>query len=127
MAIVVDTNGMTTTGQALTGKLRSYFSVGPRTRRYRKGTDLHAEMVEAINMAAQYPDYYAEQTQATFTVGFAAAQGYIKHILGYRAAPTVTGRVNNMTAYQFAAFLGQMVDAGITNNGEAERYLQEVA
>ncbi len=41
-------------GRALTEQLRRYFSIGPRTRRYRGGTDLHNDMAEAVCLAAQY-------------------------------------------------------------------------
>jgi hypothetical protein len=115
-----------TAGQNLTAALRRYFSVGPRTRRYRKGTDLHAEMIEGICLAAQYPGYYAEGTQAALHAGFGTALAYDKHVRGYRISGTLAQRINEMTAYQFAALLGQMVDAGVETTGAGERFFSEM-
>ena len=91
---------MTTTqteGQALASALRRYFSVGPRTRRYRTRDgyrqDLHREMVEALMYAAQYPGYYSEATQAALRPGFGAALSYDKHVNGYRIDGTVRQRI----------------------------------
>lgn len=116
-----------TAGQELTAALRRYFSLGTRTRRYRKGTDLHAEMAEAIMYAAQYPGYYTERTQKALAEGFGAALAYEKHVLGYRISGTLAQRISGMSAWQFAALLGQMVDAGVKNTGAGERFFSEMA
>lgn len=123
---------MTTTqtaGQDLTATLRRYFSLGTRTRRYRKspyGTwkqDLHAEMIEAITNAAQYgPGFYAQATQDALRAGFGTALAYDKHVKGYRISGTLAQRINDMTPWQFAAMLGQMVDAGVETTGAGERF-----
>jgi hypothetical protein len=115
-----------TPGQKLTAALRRYFSVGPRTRRYRKGTDLHAGMIEAIQYAAVYPGYYCQATQDALTAGFGAALAYEKHVQGYRISGTLAHRINSMTAWQFAALLGQMVDAGVENTGAGERFFSDM-
>lgn len=112
-----------TPGTALTDELRRYFSVGPRTRRYRKSTDLHTEMIQAIATAAQYPGYYHESLQTALRSGIGAALSYEKHVSGYRISGAKIADINALSPWQFAAFLGQMVDAGIENVGQGERFL----
>jgi hypothetical protein len=101
-----------------------YFHIGAQTRRYRKGTDLHAEIAEAVHMAATLPGYYSEATQEALRVAFSAVCGYEKHILGYRARPETCRKVAEMSPRQFLALLADMVDAGVSNQGDAERYFQ---
>ena len=123
---------MSTSGQTLTATLRRYFSLGARSRRYRKDRygcrlDLHAEMVEALCNAAQYPGFYAPATQEALHAGFGAALAYGKHISGYRVSGTLIAAINAMSPWQFAALLGQMVDAGVTCTGEGERFFLQMA
>lgn len=120
------TTTQSTAGQALTATLRRYFSLGTRTRRYRKGTDLHAEMIEAIELAAQYPGYYVERTQDALSAGFGTALAYGKHVCGYRISGTLAQRINDMSPWQFAGLLGQMVDAGVETTGAGERFFSEM-
>ena len=119
-----------TPGQALAAALRRYFSVGPRTRRYRTRDgyrrDLHREMVEALMYAAQYPGYYSEATQTALRPGFGAALSYDKHVNGYRIDGTVRQRISDMTPWHFAALLGEMVDAGVTCTGDGERFFAQM-
>lgn len=117
----------TTAGQDLTATLRRYFSVGTRTRRYRKGQDLHATMVEALMYAAQYPGYYAERTQDALHAGFGTALAYEKHVRGYRVSGTLAAQINAMSPWDFAALLGQMVDAGVETTGAGETFFSEMA
>lgn len=116
-----------TAGQELAAALRRYFSVGPRTRRYRKGTDLHYDMIEAIYLAAQYPGYYVERTQTALHAGFGAALSYTKHVSGYRISGTLAQRVSEMSPWHFAAMLGAMVDAGVACTGDGERFFSAMA
>jgi hypothetical protein len=116
-----------TAGTVLAARLRRYFSVGPRTRRYRTDRykishDLHADMIEALMLAAQYPGCYADATQAAFQPGFGAALAYEKHVGGYRIPGALAGRINSMTPWQFAGLLGRMVDAGVECTGDGERF-----
>jgi hypothetical protein len=123
-------NTTQTEGQALAAALRRYFSVGTRTRRYRTRDgyrmDLHVEMVEAIRNAAQYPGYFSEATTAALRPGFGAALSYGKHVGGYRIDCTLRRRISEMTAWQFSALLGQMVDAGVTCTGDGERFFAQM-
>lgn len=120
-----------TAGQELTAALRRYFSVGTTTRRYRRRDgyrqDLHRDMVEAVMNAAQYPGYFTEKTQDALKAGFGAALSYGKHVEGYRISGTLAYRINSMSAWQFAALLGQMTDAGVTCTGDGERFFSDMA
>jgi hypothetical protein len=116
-----------TPGQELAAALRRFFSAGTRTRRYRGGRDLHAEMAEAVMYAAQYPGYYTSGTQGALKAGFGAALAYEKHIRGYRVPGALAAEIGAMTAWQFAGLLGRMTDAGVTNTGEGERFFAEMA
>jgi hypothetical protein len=117
---------MSTAGQGLTAALRRYFSAGTRTRRYRKGADLHEEMVDAIYLAAQYPGYYVQATQDALHPGFGTALAYDKHVRGCRISGTLAQQINAMSAWQFAGLLGQMVDAGVENTGAGARFFSEM-
>lgn len=126
------TTTQNTAGQELTATLRRYFSVGTRTRRFRTDSnglrcDLHRDMTEALTYAATMPGYYSERTESALKAGFGAALAYEKHVQGYRISGTLAAEVNSMSAWNFAALLGQMVDAGVTNTGAGERFFAEMA
>jgi hypothetical protein len=116
-----------TAGQELTAELRRYFSLGTRTRRYRAGRDMHEAIAEAITLAGQYHGYYCEGTQKALEAGFAAALAYGKHVRGYRVRGELAQKINALSAWQFAALLGEMTDAGVTNTGEGERFFAAMA
>lgn len=113
-----------TAGQEFAATARRYFKIGPTTRRYRGRQDLHAEVAEAVSNAATLPGYFTEATQAALAPAYAAVGGYQKHILGYRSSPATCLAVTSMTPYRFVAMLAAMVDAGVSNMGEAERFFQ---
>jgi hypothetical protein len=114
-----------TAGQDMTAELRRYFSVGPRTRRYRERYfDLHAEMIEAIGHAAARPGYFTERTERILRAGIGAAYSYDKHVSGYRISATTIAAVNALSPWHFAALLGQMVDAGVENVGQGEQFFR---
>jgi hypothetical protein len=125
------TTTQNTAGQELTATLRRYFSVGTRTRRFRTDSnglrcDLHRDMTEALTYAATMPGYYSERTESALKAGFGAALAYEKHVQGYRISGTLAAEINGMSAWNFAALLGQMVDAGVTNTGAGERFFAEM-
>jgi hypothetical protein len=120
------TTAVKTPGQALAARLRYYLSIGPRTRRYRKGDDLHRAMIEALNYAATQPGYHTEATQDALAPGFPAALSWEKHILGCRASSSVVAAVNAMSPWRFAGLLGRMVDAGVSCTGDGERFFREM-
>jgi hypothetical protein len=115
-----------TAGQAVTTELRRYFTISSRTRRYRNGQDLHQSMIEALHHAATLPGYYSDRTHEIFHPAFGAAMAYQKHVKGFRISGTLAYTINSMSPWQFAALIGQMVDAGVTNTGEGERFFQQM-
>ena len=126
------TTTQNTAGQALTATLRRYFSIGTRTRRYRTDSnglrcDLHRDMIEALTFAATMPGYYTERTESALKAGFGTALAYEKHVMGYRISGALAAEINGMSAWNFAALLGQMVDAGVTTTGAGERFFSEMA
>ncbi len=120
-----------TAGQILAVTLRANFRIGTRTGRYGRvfghRTDLHEAMVEAIENASRYPGYYNAEKTAVFGTASASARSYRKHYDGYRIDGVLRRHISEMSAYQFAALLGRMVDAGITNVGEGERFFDQMA
>jgi hypothetical protein len=127
------TTAAQTAGQSLTAALRRYFSIGPRTRRYRKSpfgshlVDLHAEMIEAIEQAACYPGSFAPATNDALSGAYGVALSYEKHVGGYRIDGTLRYHISEMSPWQFSALLGQMVDAGVETTGAGERFFSEMA
>jgi hypothetical protein len=120
-----------TPGQELAAALRYYLSVGTRTRRHRRDgyghtADLHSRMIDAITEAAQLPGAHSERVERALRPGYGAALAYEKHVKGYRVPGTLAQRINAMTPWQFAALLGQMVDAGVENTGQGERFFYEM-
>jgi hypothetical protein len=101
-----------------------YFHINSRTRHYRKGLDVKAEIVEAVQLAATVPGYYSEATQQGLRVAFAAICGYRKHILGCRISGVTISKINDMTPWQFTLMLADMIDKGVSNAFEAELYFQ---
>lgn len=115
-----------TAGTEFAEAIRSYFRIGTRTRRYRDGRDMHAEIVEAIEYA-QLPGYYSEGTERALRLAGGALRSYQKHVQGYRLDGDLIARINRMSSYQFTGLLADMIDAGVTNVGEGERYFQGMA
>jgi hypothetical protein len=121
------TKTTTTASREFAATATRYFSMNSRTRRYRKGADLHAEIAEAVFLAATMPGYYTEATQRALATAYAAVTGYQKHILGYRARPETCRKVAEMSPAQFVGMLADMIDSGVSNMGDAERYFQAMA
>lgn len=116
-----------TAGQELTATLRRYFHIGPRTRKGRNGDNLHADMLQNIAYAATEPGYFTPTTEAALRAGWVAYLSYQKHIAGYRVDGNLIFHITSLSPWHFAAFLGAIVDAGISNVGEAERYFNQMA
>jgi hypothetical protein len=120
-------NTTQTAGQALTAELRRYFHIGPRTRAYRNGLDVKAQMLEAITNALYYPGYYGERTQEILRTAGGAFLSWNKHVEGYRIDGHLAFYLRSLTPYEFAAYLGRMVDAGIETVGQGEYFFQAEA
>ena len=115
-----------TKGQQFAKDMRKNLGIATRTRRFRKGLDLHAEILECIQHAVFDAGWYLQQREELFRAAFGAWQSYNKHIAGYRADSNVITHINSLSPYQFCNLLGRMVDAGITNVGEGERFFQQL-
>lgn len=119
------------TGQILADTLRSNFGIGTRTRRYGKvfghRADLHTQMIEAIENAVQYPGYYGPEKTAVLRTAWGAAMSYRKHVQGHRIDGSLAFHINSLSAYQFAALLGRIADAGVETTGDGERFFDAMA
>lgn len=116
-----------TKGQNFAREMRSYLHIGARTRRYRQGRDLHAQILECITNAAWEPGYYSADRQETFHAGFGAWLAYDKHIAGYRANGTVISHIKALSPHQFVALIADMIDAEIANVGQGEQFFADMA
>jgi truncated hemoglobin YjbI len=120
-----------TAGQALATTLRRMFRVGTRTGRYGKvfghRADLHAEMVEQIENAVTLPGYHSAEKTEILCAAWGAVLSYRKHYDGHRMDSVLRWRISEMSAYQFAALLGRMVDAGVTTTGDGEAFFAAMA
>ncbi|MFC5802833.1 hypothetical protein [Streptomyces formicae] len=115
-----------TKGQQFAKSMRDNHGIGTRTRRFRKGADLHAEILESIRNATHYNGWYSEARQELFRAAFGAQVSYQKHIAGHRADSQVIAHINSLSPYQFCALLGRMVDAEISNVGEGEQFFSQL-
>lgn len=119
-----------TKGQNFAREMRSYLHIGPRTRRFnsKKWTvDGHRDVINLIAEASYNPGMHNADREAIFRTASAALRSWEKHIDDCRANPVLVYRINEMTPHQFVGLLGDMIDAGITNAGEGERYFAEMA
>jgi len=106
--------------------VRKNFGMSARTRTYRNGLNMKDEILEAIANSNNYPGYYNETKSAIFHTAYPIMNAIIKHVKGGRIDPMVAYQIEMMSPWQYAGFLGEMIDAGITNNGEAEIYFQNM-
>jgi hypothetical protein len=111
-----------TTGREFATTMLRNFGIGARTRRTRDGMNMVTEIIEAVERATYLEGYYGEEKIRIFRAAFAPVGGYQKHILGYRARPETCAKIQAMSPYQFVMLLADMIDAGVTNMGEAETY-----
>lgn len=116
-----------TKGQQLAATLRRLHKVGTRTRRYRGRLSVVESMLESISNAAnQYPGYYTGETYQVLSSAAAVYWAWQKHVEGYRIRPELCAQIKALSPWQTAKLLGQMVDAGITNNGEGEMFFAQL-
>jgi hypothetical protein len=116
-----------TQGHELAASLRKCFQIGTRTRRYRNGVDLHADMIEALRNATVYPGYYQGARHDLFTAAWGVVAAYKKHVDGFRIDGVLRMKIVGLTPYQFAALLGDMLDAGVKTTGDGEQFFSEMA
>ena len=113
-----------TAGQQLAATLCRIKQVGGRTRTTRDGINLKNDMLDSLRNEFNFPGYYEGETQAALRPAMPVLHAWEKHVLGFRIDGVLAYRLSALTPYQFAAYLGRMVDAGITNNGEAEVFFR---
>jgi len=106
--------------------VRKNFGISARTRTYRGGMNMKNEILEAIATSNNYPGYYSEEKSAVFRTAYPIMNAILKHVKGGRIDPMVAYEIEKMSPWQYAGFLGEMIDAGITNNGEAEIFFQKM-
>ncbi len=118
-------------GQILAAELRRMLRIGTRTGRYGKvfgvRSDLHAEMIETIENAVTLPGYHNTERTEILRAAWGAVLSYRKHYDGHRMDSVLRWKISEMSAYQFAALLGRMVDAGITTTGDGETFFAAMA
>lgn len=121
-----------TNGQQLADALRKVMHIGPRTRKLRKNPfggshkeNLIEAILEAVITSNRYPGCYAEATTKALSHGWSAVTSWNKHVEGYRIDGAQRAYLTSLSPWQFTALLGQMVDAGIANVGEGERWFAE--
>ena len=106
--------------------VRKNLQMNTRTRNNRGGHNLKRDIIEAIGCAVFYPGYYNEERTALYRAAYPVYCSYTKHVMGGRIAPMVAYQIEKMTPWQFAGFLGEMIDAGITNTFEGELFFQNM-
>lgn len=116
-----------TTGQQLAAALRKGHAINSRSRDRRDGYSVKARMLEDIRIACQHDGYFGTEKTALYREASGTVRSYDKHVDGYRIDGMLRYQIVSMSPWEFAAFLGAMVDAGITNVGEGERYFQQMA
>ncbi|HTE57064.1 MAG TPA: hypothetical protein VK698_39695 [Kofleriaceae bacterium] len=118
-----------TDGQRFARDMRRYLAIGATTRRYRKGADLHAEILrlgmELVTSGTEYG--YSEDLINAIRPAFGALRSYDSHITTGRLGGLICQYINAMSPWQLLDLLAEMTDAGITHTGGGERWLQDLA
>jgi predicted MPP superfamily phosphohydrolase len=101
-----------TAGQAYATHLRTLFALIPETTRFSGGRDQHRHITHTIrdvrNNLGRGNDSATDELTAT---GMIAALAWTMYINNEKAHATVIDHVNNLTPWDFCAFLGDLVDA----------------
>lgn len=119
-----------TKGQIFAREIRSYLNIGPRTRRFNSKKwieDGHRDVLHLIAEANNHPGMRNAEREAIFQTAFAALCSWESHIASYRADGVLVSYINTMTPHQFVNLLADMIDAGISNAGEGERFFASMA
>ncbi|GAA0501094.1 hypothetical protein [Streptomyces olivaceiscleroticus] len=123
---VKTTKQQPTKGQQFTRDMRHFLSIGTRTRRDRKGFDLHREIVEWVVTAAMQRGTLHPDQEAAFIPAFDAACAWIKDIKNGRGSWMVIEHINQLSPWQFCKFLGDMVDAGVNTSSAGAQYFAQM-
>lgn len=113
-----------TAGQVLTAEIRKMGTMSPRTRWNRKGgtrTITRDAIIQDIRDAiGAYRGIESAERTAIFDQAFVALNAWHKFVANYRIDGVLRFQIMDLTPWQFAGFLGEMVDSGCTNMGEFE-------
>lgn len=115
------------TGTDFADMVRKAKRMNGRTRDHRDGESLKAVMIEDIFNSNRYPGYFTPERSALYSAAIGVAIAYDKHVNGYRIDGVLRFHIDSMSPWRFAGFLGEMIDAGITNCGEGEIFFQQYA
>lgn len=117
------------TGTEFAKMVRKAKQMNSRTRNYRdsKFTGLKDDILEDIMTNNSYPGAFNEERTRLYNAAFTVMLAWNKHVRGYRIDPVLNAKLQKLTPWEFAGFLGDMIDAGISNVGEAEYYFQDMA
>ena len=115
-----------TTGEQFTAAVRKSFRMNTRTRDRRDGGSIKADILESIYNAVYFEGYYGPERTELSRAALGAYLSYSKHVDGYRIDGTLRYYITSMTPWQFAGFLGEMIDAGVTNVGEGEVFFSNM-
>jgi predicted MPP superfamily phosphohydrolase len=101
-----------TAGQAYAAHLRTLFALTPDTTRFSGGRDQHRHITHTIRDTRNNlgRDNASEADDLTAT-GMIAALAWTMYINNEKAPAQVIDHVNNLTPWDFCAFLGDLVDA----------------
>lgn len=117
---------MSTAGQTLAAEIRKMYGIGTRTRWGANRpcrTLTRAAIVEDLRYAiGEFRGTESERRTAILDTAFTALNAYGKFVEGYRIDGVLRWQITTTTPWQFAAFLGEMVDSGCTNVGEFEAW-----
>lgn len=115
-----------TKGQQFTQDMRHFLSIGTRTRRDRKGLDLHYEIADWVVTACMQRGTLHTDQEAAFLPAFGAVSAWIKDIKNGRASYLVIDHINQLSPYQFCKLLGDMVDAGVATSTSGGQYFAQM-
>lgn len=115
-----------TKGQQFAKDMRKNLGIGTRTPRFRKGSDLHASVLASIEHAKYDAGWYQPEREDLYSAASGAWLSFDAHIASRRANGSVIAHIASLTPWQFCNLIGEMVDAGITNVGQGERFFAEM-
>jgi hypothetical protein len=122
-----------TAGQTFTSEIRTMFSIGPRTRWYRKGgalvqltrNEIIREVFEAIG---NYRGSESTERTAILDSAYRPLLAWIKHIDGARVdAALVMAVAVDSSPWEWTAYIGRMVDSDCANAGQFEAWFNREA
>lgn len=111
-----------TQGQKFAQEMRRFLSIGARTRRDRKGGDLHRQIADWVLTAAMERGTLHPDQENAFRVGYEAACSWFKWIKLGRADYRVCEHISELSPYQFCGLLGDMIDADVQNTSLGGQY-----